>query len=122
MPAPGGADNVIQIGINGIPAQLGNGFFVGCDQHRRVARPAAGIFSEYIFAGDIGATPNTSPSMYHQDSNITYIASGMGSIEMDNYIIVNISGTGHVSFELIAMGDDAGKLGKLEDHYISGSP
>lgn len=76
----------------------------------------------YIFAGDIGATHKTTPVMYYQDSNITYIASGMGSIEMDNFIIVNISDTGQVSFELVAIGDDAGKLGKLEDHYLSGSP
>jgi hypothetical protein len=76
----------------------------------------------YIFAGDIGASHKTSPVMYHEDSNITYIASGMGSIEMDNYIIVNVSGTGQVSLELVAMGDDPGKLGKLEDHLLSASP
>ena len=53
MPIPGGADDVGQVGILRFPAQLLDGFFIGCDQHRRVPRPAVRIFSDNFLAGDL---------------------------------------------------------------------
>ncbi len=52
MPAPGRADDVIQIRILRFPAQLFDGFFIGRDQHRWIARPSIGIFYCNIFPGD----------------------------------------------------------------------
>ena len=52
MPVPGGGDDIIQIGILGFPAQLLNSFFIGGNQHRRVARSAIRIYNGNIFCGD----------------------------------------------------------------------
>lgn len=75
----------------------------------------------FFFAGDIGANDQATPVMYYHEGNITYIASGMGNIHDDNYIIVRIHAHGDVTFELIAPGDDHGRLGKLEDHDLNRS-
>lgn len=72
----------------------------------------------YLFAGDLGASTKASPVLYYPDRNITYIGSGMGSIVNDNYIIVRSEGKHKVSFELLALGNDVQRLGKLEDHVL----
>ncbi|HSG67575.1 MAG TPA: metallophosphoesterase [Bacteroidales bacterium] len=73
----------------------------------------------YIFAGDLGANREATPVMYYHDQNITYIASGMGSIDSDNYILVSRDGNGGVTFELIALGGESDRLGKMEDYDLS---
>lgn len=72
-----------------------------------------------IFAGDLGANEQATPVMYYHDRNITYVASGMGSIRSDNYIMVTRHGDGRLSFDLIALSDDPKRMGKLEDHEIA---
>ena len=44
----------------------------------------------YIFAGDTGAFPGSSPS-YFQYKNVSLIASGMGGGDVDNFLIVDRS-------------------------------
>lgn len=73
----------------------------------------------FIFAGDLGASTKASPVMYFVDQNVSYIASGMGSIKDDNYIIVSSMGKGKVNFELRALGGDHARMGLLEDHILS---
>jgi len=53
----------------------------------------------YFFAGDLGATPRTSPFMYDRIENIHLIASGLGSGYKDNILIVNSSLDSKVSIE-----------------------
>ncbi|NNC82598.1 MAG: hypothetical protein HKN79_03400 [Flavobacteriales bacterium] len=43
----------------------------------------------YIFAGDLGATQSTSPYMYDQRENLHLIASGLGSGNRDNLLLVD---------------------------------
>ena len=70
----------------------------------------------YFFAGDTGAYPERMSHFYHQNGNLHFIGSGMGGGKKDNFILVNISRKGEVSFELIAInGDDPAALGRLED-------
>ena len=44
----------------------------------------------YLFAGDIGANAQKTAFFYDQYENITLLASGMGNISQDNYLIVNV--------------------------------
>lgn len=78
----------------------------------------------YLFAGDVGAFSKEHRKKdhiieydYHKDVNITYVSSGMGGGVRDNFIIVNVSKEGEVSFRLIHLnGNDINGLGKLEDY------
>ncbi len=42
----------------------------------------------------------------------------MGSITSDNIIITRVDADKKVTFELISLGDDKNKLGKLEDYIL----
>ena len=44
----------------------------------------------YLMAGDLGASKNVTPFMFHREDNITFIGSGMGGKVMDNFIIVDV--------------------------------
>lgn len=72
-----------------------------------------------IFSGDLGANNRATAVMYYADRNITYIASGMGNIENDNYILVHRHGDGNLTFELVALGGEPGRLGALENYNIA---
>ncbi|MEA1898665.1 MAG: metallophosphoesterase [Bacteroidota bacterium] len=72
----------------------------------------------FIFAGDLGANRQASALMYYPDGNVTYIASGMGNIDADNFIIVKVDADNEVRFEVIALGDDKNNPGRLEDHLL----
>jgi len=72
-----------------------------------------------IFCGDLGAYSWNTPFMFHQFGNITLIGSGMGGGVKDNFVIVTVDESNHVSFELIAMnGSDPDALGELEDYVL----
>lgn len=71
-----------------------------------------------IFAGDLGANAQATPFMYFEDMNITYIGSGMGNLTDDNYLFINISSDGKLSFELIALQGDKHRFGKLDDYIL----
>lgn len=74
-----------------------------------------------MFAGDMGAVNWSDSYTYDFDSilNITFIGSGMGNEDSDNFIIAHVSDSGCVDYELIALnGDDIHALGKLEDYQL----
>lgn len=71
-----------------------------------------------FFAGDLGANNHATPVMFHQDNNITYIASGMGSITNDNMIIVWVDPGKDPRYELICLGKDKLRMGHLEDYVL----
>ncbi|OIQ30776.1 MAG: hypothetical protein BM564_00775 [Bacteroidetes bacterium MedPE-SWsnd-G2] len=73
----------------------------------------------YMFAGDVGAHPKGSEFMYHHYDNITFVASGMGGEQRDNFIFIDVKKDKSVEFRLIALnGDDINALGKLEDYVL----
>ena len=76
----------------------------------------------FMFAGDLGANRQASALMYYPDGNITYIASGMGNIDTDNFIIVTVNDNTQVQFELITLGRNKHRLGRLEDHILHEVP
>lgn len=44
----------------------------------------------FMFAGDVGKHPDGNEYLFHQKENITFVASGMGGMQRDNFVIVNI--------------------------------
>jgi len=73
----------------------------------------------FMFAGDVGAFATGSEFMFHQYSNNTLIASGMGGGNRDNFVIVDVHEDKTVSYRLIAInGNDIDALGKLEDYIL----
>jgi hypothetical protein len=72
----------------------------------------------YMFAGDIGAGSWSADLMYDCYDNITFVASGMGEGNGDNFVIVNVNKE-VVNFELIALdGDNIHAMGDLEDYDL----
>ncbi len=72
----------------------------------------------YIFAGDIGANLQSDPIVFYPDRNVTYVASGMGNIEKDNFLIVRITENNEVEIILTALGPDHSRLGEIEDYQL----
>jgi len=71
----------------------------------------------FMFAGDTGVYDDG--FMYYKESNVSFIASGMGGRKEDNFIIVNVNNDKSVEFKLIALnGDDLNGLGKLKDYVL----
>lgn len=54
----------------------------------------------FLFAGDVGATPDKTSFFYDHSDNITFIGSGMGNIIQDNYVLVYIDKNGHVDIKI----------------------
>ncbi len=74
-----------------------------------------------IYAGDVGATAQVSPFMYHSFANITLIASGMGGGIRDNIIITEVY-EDSVYYNLLAInGDNPKALGELTDYSLYSS-
>ncbi|MDA3930909.1 MAG: metallophosphoesterase [Prolixibacteraceae bacterium] len=59
----------------------------------------------YIIAGDVAGNEDAIPAFYDQWDNVHLIASGMGEVEEENYLKVNIN-SDSVSFELIPLRDE----------------
>lgn len=73
----------------------------------------------FLFAGDVGAQATGSEFMYYREDAITFIASGMGGGERDNFVVIKVDRNGGVHFDLIALnGDDIHALGKLQDYQL----
>ena len=74
-----------------------------------------------MLAGDLGAHFGYFwPSyFYYAYDNITFVASGMGNFQSDNFIIVDVMPDKSIQYRLIALnGDDINALGKLEDYRL----
>lgn len=69
----------------------------------------------FMFAGDYGASWSTTVSFDHYN-NITLIGSGMGDLEADNIVVVNVDSDKSVTYDLICLSDpDPFCLGELTD-------
>ena len=72
-----------------------------------------------MFAGDMGAIPWNPGYMYYQSGHITFIGSGMGRGEEENFIIVSVDADKTISYQLVSLeGDDINNLGLLEDYVL----
>lgn len=72
-----------------------------------------------IYAGDLGATDQVSPFMFHSFENITLIASGMGGGIRDNIIITEVY-EDSVYYNLVAInGANPKALGELTDFSLN---
>jgi len=70
----------------------------------------------YMFAGDLGAGWSSEVS-YDRYHNITFIASGMGELERDNFVVVNVDSDNVVNYDLICLnGPELFCLGELTDY------
>ena len=56
----------------------------------------------FIFAGDVAGNTDAIPAFYDKWDNVTFIASGMGEVEDENYLIVSVIDDS-VSMELIPL-------------------
>lgn len=72
----------------------------------------------FLFAGDVGAAVNSKSLMYYKDVDITYISSGMGRGEADNFIIVEVWNDGRVYCKPFWLNNanNLNRLGKIEDY------
>ena len=74
----------------------------------------------YLIAGDLGANEQASPLMFHQDGEVTYLATGMGGGTHDNLLILNIHTDGTVNIVPIALnGNDPNALGPIEGFQVN---
>lgn len=73
--------------------------------------------SYFVIAGDVGGNPGKIPAFYQKLSNVTLIATGMGEIVDENYLLINISNLGKVTMELISLNED-NELKKLEYYCL----
>ena len=60
--------------------------------------------SVYVIAGDVAGNTDAIPAFYDTWDNVTLIASGMGEVEEENFLKVNVD-TDTVKFELIGLND-----------------
>ncbi|MCK8481785.1 metallophosphoesterase family protein [Psychroserpens algicola] len=77
----------------------------------------------YLFAGDVAAfyrkrdKDKITEFYYHEQNNLTFIATGMGGEVRDNLVITDVYDDGSVEFRLIYLnGNNINELGKLEDY------
>jgi len=71
-----------------------------------------------VFAGDLGANKQATPVMFYQEGNITYIASGMGNGEKDNFILVTVNENKAPEYELVSLGGERTDMGALQDYKL----
>ncbi|BDS09449.1 T9SS type A sorting domain-containing protein [Aureispira anguillae] len=70
-----------------------------------------------MFSGDFGGAPWSTPFMYDTYDNITFIGSGMGKRNQDNFIVVNIDSSKSIDYDLICLEHaDLYCLGELTDY------
>lgn len=73
----------------------------------------------FMFCGDLGAASWSSVISYDQYDNITLVGSGMGYINGENFVVVNVHMDHSVSYDLICLSDVEDCLGELTDYQIS---
>ncbi len=57
----------------------------------------------YLIAGDVGGNPDAIAAFYDRRDNVTLVASGMGEVDDENYLRVNVSSNDSVAFELVPL-------------------
>ena len=69
----------------------------------------------FLFAGDVGASEDSTPFAFSRTGDVQRIATGMGAGERDNCVVVQVPRTGRPRLRLVALaGDDPDALGPLE--------
>jgi hypothetical protein len=72
----------------------------------------------FMFAGDMGGTNWSDVLMYDQYENITFVASGMGRVDGDNFIIANVLAD-TVELEVISLeGTDIHAMGNINKYRV----
>jgi hypothetical protein len=74
----------------------------------------------HMFAGDVGAYPSGDEFVYHAyNEHIYFVASGVGSLNRDNFVMVKTDVQKNITYELVALnGNDRSALGTLEDYEL----
>ena len=70
----------------------------------------------YFIAGDVGAFKNHESVVYERESNLHFIASGMGSGLLDNYLIAHVYDDGKVDFTVMRLdSESSSELGAIQN-------
>jgi len=70
----------------------------------------------FVFSGDLGARPDSIPAFYDTWDHITLIASGMGEVNEENYLLIRVLHSS-LDFRLIALNPKK-ELKRLEDYTV----
>ncbi|MFT4759572.1 MAG: calcineurin-like phosphoesterase family protein [Paraglaciecola sp.] len=68
----------------------------------------------FLFAGDVGAVPNSPAICYLKKGNVSMIASGMGVDAKDNFLLVKVGKNEEIEIELVGLKNK--DIGRLEDY------
>lgn len=60
----------------------------------------------FVIAGDVGGNPDAIAAFYDKCNNVTLIASGMGEVIDENYLLVHVYKKDSVGFELIPLNNE----------------
>jgi hypothetical protein len=69
----------------------------------------------YVFAGDVGGNTDAISAFYDKWGHITLLASGMGEVADENYLVVTVKDDGPVAFNLVPL--NAGVTLKEIEYY-----
>ena len=73
----------------------------------------------FMFCGDLGAASYSTSVMYDNYDNISFIGSGMGNEDGENFVVVNVLNDKSVEYDLICLSDVENCLGELTDYQLS---
>ncbi len=57
----------------------------------------------FLIAGDVGGNPDAVSAFYDKWDNITFLASGMGEVADENYLLVRVFSKDSIEFELVPL-------------------
>jgi len=60
----------------------------------------------YVIAGDVGGNTDAVAAFYDKWDNVTLLASGMGEVPDENYLLVKVHSRDSVTFELVPLNPD----------------
>jgi len=76
----------------------------------------------YMFAGDLGASWSTNLA-YDKYKNVSFIASGMGGVDGENFVVINVQKDKSLTYDVICLSDtNINCLGNLQDHLKNNQP
>jgi len=74
-------------------------------------------------AGDVGAVSWSTDFMYDKFANISFVATGMGQSDGDNFVVINIDTDKKISYELICLEtSELNCFGELTDYDLLSVP
>ncbi len=75
----------------------------------------------FLIAGDVGGNPDAISAFYDRWDHITLLASGMGEVADENYLLACVHPQDTLGFELVAL-DDALELPDIENYSLPPAP